>query len=152
MNRLFELLLDNIVFVVIAIGFLSSFLRKVKQGQEQSGEKQSQGMPPFGQGSPTPARRARPARVEQAPVRPQQDIIRADDDVQKPFADWTIPVDREEAPRVSAVRVKREDESPVAAAPSAFGGISSSQAAQGIVWAEVLGPPRAKRPYGTRRG
>jgi hypothetical protein len=151
MNRLFELLLENIVFVVIAIGFITSFLRKVKQGQEQSGEQQSQGMPPFGQGSAPSSRKARPARVEHAPVRPQQEMVRAEESLPEQYADWRVLAQGQETSRISSVKGIQENNKPVAAASSLSGEISPAQAAQGIVWAEVFGPPRAKRPYGTRR-
>ncbi|WFA20762.1 hypothetical protein ERY13_27700 [Paenibacillus mucilaginosus] len=152
-----EFLLSNWFILVIGYILVTSFLRKARGG---GGEEQPprRAMPPFGGGgeggwptrpaAPPAARRgaagcpavagggARPAKPERERLPEPEPAAAAQAQRQKP-----------QASRPQSVPAAAER-------PSArWGGwrkplrLRPQDAAQGLLWAEVLGPPRAKRPY-----
>ncbi|WP_199618737.1 hypothetical protein [Paenibacillus alkalitolerans] len=117
-------------------------------------------MPPFGQGPVwgDTRRTAGPVAVEREPepkpVRAEVPDVRGD---QSEYGERDVPKNHE-------VRAKRDDRylrpQPAAERPDSkhpygaetpLSGAASMNPAQGMMWAEVFGPPRSKKPYGTRR-
>jgi hypothetical protein len=166
MEILLDLLFDNIFFVILAIGFIMSFLKKLRQGQGQSGEQQprkAQGMPPFGQG-PSTVTRGRTVTRTESPQRPivseaRPEVIRPSlvaENQGEAEGQWEAGSEYYSSERMERVSLVQR-ETPISALDVSKQGartsveITPSQAVQGIVWAEIFGPPRAKRPFSTRR-
>ncbi|MGG2199320.1 MULTISPECIES: hypothetical protein [Paenibacillus] len=167
--NIINFLLENWIVVAIVFFVFSSLFKQMKQGNSakpQSPGKPVSSMPPFGGGGSgwPKGSDARPMR-KAAPGQPQAaSAERADTrgHANKP------PVIRESAERQAAAedpyaaqRERRERPLAVgrglgervtggagAAEPaSAPGPLRPEDAALGVLWAEILGPPRAKRPY-----
>ncbi|MEK8129662.1 hypothetical protein WMW72_17285 [Paenibacillus filicis] len=173
--RLIEFLLNNWVFVAIAFFVLSSLLKKgggrtgnAQRPNSPGGRPNS--MPPFGgggmgwpsKGEPPAARRAS-AEAEPAPGRP---VRSSGQEYQSPSGSRETSVydrmDEPAGPSAAAVpitpRYAREgvqaSSRPASDAPagsaspsSPLGSLRPEDVARGVIWAEILGPPRAKRPY-----
>jgi hypothetical protein len=168
MEMLLDLLFDNIFFVIIALGFIMSFLKKLRQGQNQGqGEEQprkTQGMPPFGQG-PVTVSRGRTAPKAEAPPKPIAVAESRPEVIRKPLvaenegeAEGQWEAGSEYYSTSTARRSGLpQSESPISALDVSKNEITSSvkitpsQAVQGIVWSEIIGPPRAKRSFSSRR-
>ncbi|MGG1553061.1 hypothetical protein [Paenibacillus ferrarius] len=151
MEQLILFLLKNWYLVLIALTFLYQ-VNKRKQGAKGSGSPKT-GMPTFGGGArspsqPSPARRAtQMATAAPGSKAPANGVhTRAEDDA------------------YAVKPPKSAKASPFGASPQAAGASSvyagdltaaqpfpadpkPEQVLQGVVWAEILGPPRAKKPY-----
>ncbi|MFD0672070.1 hypothetical protein [Cohnella sp. GCM10027633] len=163
MDRLVQLAMDNIFFVVIIVGIIYSlFFRKSPL------EKPRNRMPDFGGGQQrppgSPPQRGVPMRTpQQARQEPPrgvpQPVRSAPPPEPRPSRQMPLPaaepppedayVIREiEAEPARGVSPPSPPEAPAAAAGARAGGQPTrEELARAIVWAEVLGPPRAKRPY-----
>jgi hypothetical protein len=144
---LLNLLFDNPLVALIAFGIVSFVVNKLRgAGAGQGNAPRRGGMPPFGGDGPLapPARpdggmsrgesagRARPLEPAAAPPEPALAAARAD---------------AEPAPRPAAAP-KRRPAAPAASAASARSpGVHARNAAQGMIWSEIYGPPRALRPH-----
>ncbi|MFF2155903.1 hypothetical protein ACFVVQ_11370 [Paenibacillus chitinolyticus] len=160
MERLIELIANNFFFVIMIGIFLVSMLsgKRKKTGNPNR-------MPDFsGQGLPRrPAASTRPASGSgREPDR------RGDWSAQDAAADWTAAepaaagrgrsggfaasdalgssAARAETPRKRETRAVREE---TAGSGGSAAGVDlhPRQAVQGVIWAEILGPPRAKKPF-----
>lgn len=164
MTRIFEFLLNNIFIVVIIVGFLASLFRKAGAAKKQPGR-----MPDFGGGgilrrqapdsdSGTRSDEPRTAQTEYAPIYRSQDsqpartsesrTIRQESGKEEPPASGITAMERS-LQRAAAQKAKAGS-----AAASGHGSkspaaekVSSDDLRKAVIWAEVLGPPRAKRPY-----
>ncbi len=179
-----DFLLNNIVFVIVAIGMLFSFLSKLK-GAENQPKRPKHSMPPFGGDTsgwplprdiaPMPPRRSveperRPAAERDARGGTLQPAAQAQDDGQyaaaaplsgnraaaedgegaaaggftayEPPASSPLPAANRTGP---AAATKQQ----AAAVPSPLSPERPDAAAivRGVVWSEILGPPRAKKPF-----
>lgn len=160
MEQLVQFVMNNFVLVVIVVGIIYSlFFRKSpleKRGRmpDFGGGQQQQQRPP---GSPpqrgvpmrTPTARQEPRsapQVRSAPPpapevrRPSPQPAEASEDAYAPPASFESTPVRDSA---SA----RTDAPTAAASAPAIGQPTRDELARAIVWAEILGPPRAKRPY-----
>lgn len=159
MDRLIELIMGNIVYIVIIVGVISSILSKVK-GTPQQG--QEQGMPPFGK-APTESDR----RPKQIPVQHERrgaavnTSSRKSADTQRERPKHVIAHEIT-TPRLNSTSGAASTAPPIMesairdeASPIYEPLISSEdireQARKGIAWSEILGPPRALKRHSRHR-
>lgn len=166
--KLIQLLLNNWFVIVVLFIILSNIGKMVKSKPSKEPGKQSvpkQGMPPFaGGGGGTGWGRTVKQTVTQA-----KDVISRSEQSKKPSnprvqepsqpAYKVIPEAQEadvwkDSPlennrQPAASRASRKPLQPANAEKSRTQP-SANQLAQGVVWAEILGPPRAKKPYGKK--
>ena len=160
METLLEFVLSNPFVLIAIIVFLVSTLRGNKEQPKRS-------MPSFGGDPEAEARRSQgnaaeskrePERTayEETPVYRTQSVL--------PSTMEGSLTEREDlyVPTESAANysVARRSSVPAASVPltvneigseaGAKQGLSADDVRKGIVWAEILGPPRAKRPFGKR--
>ncbi|SEF49990.1 hypothetical protein [Paenibacillus sp. UNC499MF] len=163
MERLIELIANNFFFVIMIGIFLVSMLsgKRKKTGSQNR-------MPDFsGQG--LPRRPAAPARTEAGTsgdrdrrVSAPPQTRRGDLSAEAAADDWTAAergrsggfaasdacgskAAPAETPRMREARAVREEAS--GSSPAAGVDLHPRQAVQGVIWAEILGPPRAKKPF-----
>lgn len=162
MEKLIEFLIRNIYIVIVVGGFLLSAIGKMRNNN-----KGPRSMPTFGNGDelpsiPVPARRTSLNRPS-ASARPVSGPYDADDEAEdSPYAASSLrPVEqRQSRPAAQTVaaapapqRVPQRGASSVSPyvethpADNAAPELSAATLRQAIVWSEVLGPPRAKRPW-----
>ncbi|MFD1952634.1 hypothetical protein ACFSL6_00180 [Paenibacillus thailandensis] len=147
-NVIIEFLLDNIVFVVIALGVIAKLL-----GLPGTSKERPRRMPDFGGGhagkpAEAPVRKAH--TTAEAQPKPVYTPVERRDESEEEWASpalAAVPV-RHTAPigpqtpdnrRAEAVREVSPDGSALPA--------NASDLRRAVIWAEVLGPPKAKRMY-----
>ncbi|UUZ85507.1 hypothetical protein LJK88_19470 [Paenibacillus sp. P26] len=153
-----DFVLKHWYLVVILYIVLSSILRSVRPAQSGRGStapgRPAKGMPPFGGGgmgwpgrsaeprmskaSPSPRREAPSAKPSPSPAMKAAPTAES---VQTAAAGHG----HEERLKVSAQPSERSK--PAAGAGTSPGLLNPEDASRGVLWAEILGPPRAKRPY-----
>lgn len=164
MEALFQFILDNIFFVVIIFGFLTSLLTKGKKGQGPN-------MPTFGGGDgPRPAERD--LFDQEEPTREPRSITRPTPAVSQPVrrevyeSRFDIPehagegksmlLERDkaaspfQAPLRTRSSVMQQHAIQDAASPiyhPLVNGNLRDKAAEGMMWSEVFGKPRAYRKH-----
>lgn len=154
MHTLIQLLLENIYVVVIALGFLFSVLSKMRKSNAPRGLQ----MPDFsGGGKPAPSKR------QDNGGQPDYREVDEDDRWEENSASSTVPAAPVQASRTSPFASESRTPSTLTAVsnrprpvspPAKQAGKTSSGFAmpegdelrRAIVLAEVLGPPRSKRP------
>lgn len=159
MEKLIEFIFSNPLILIAILGGLFSLLGK-------KGKKMANGMPNFG-GDPS---RGQPASGRQDSVEeestyssyPSMTTHEPHQEGDRGFvsyADRTESMgysrEREDSRRSLPVQSRTSTEpntySPEAESRGEGTKITTEQARQGVIWAEILGPPRAKRPYGRRQ-
>jgi hypothetical protein len=149
MEQLLELALRNWFVVIIIIAVLSTFRRMRRNGAEAG--KQANGMPSFG-GEATPSTQASPAASPFGSSSPfsGSPVIRGSfytqqdgDEDNEPYDDFT-QVMRSRATRAMATS-GNFSRNPI---PSTT--LQRSSLKQAVLWAEIIGSPRARRPYKPR--
>lgn len=152
--RLIDFLLNNIVFVIIALGILSSVWKK-KKGEQQRGNRPT--MPPFG-GDPD----GLPMRIPQRPtpsiereMRPEPSPIRRDEpqpmELQRPLVKATSVTEGdlaqpERGPLSEPVLATKQRVSPKPVNVSPLQA-DSDEVLRGLIWAQILSAPRSRKPY-----
>lgn len=161
--RIIEFLLNNIFIVVIIVGALASLFRK-------SGPKNKPGrMPDFGGGGlprtlyPQEVRaemedRERPAGpAGQTLYRSQTETKR--EDFEKPVHATTETEKHAESPQIASLHqalqsaatnkaiVSDAAERKSASQRTETNGTRSQELRRAVIWAEILGPPRSKKPF-----
>ncbi len=163
MESLIAFLLDNIFIVIVAAGFLMSLLGKGKQQQRRVGR-----MPDFG-GGPM---QSEPAAPNVRPFGPDSSPAPAYEQTPQPVYTSSMSQPSSEGQRMMA----RSNQDPSlsrgtggAGRPSSIAQAARSQAPsrsaapvtgsaalkrvdaddlrQAVLWAEILGPPRARKPH-----
>ncbi|GGG56270.1 hypothetical protein [Paenibacillus radicis (ex Gao et al. 2016)] len=156
--KLIEFLLNNIYFVVIIGGVLFSIFRKAG-GSARNG---NPAMPTFGGGrGGDPARKteeyeeeeqpqwmdgryASPPEPEPQPEPPKPVIIRQ----QERAEDARAGAQRPRSPFNSSTPLTGGGTSQRPAAASLSALQETDELKKAIIWSEILGPPRSKRPFG----
>ncbi|XEC96816.1 hypothetical protein AB6A23_09915 [Paenibacillus tarimensis] len=164
MDRLIIFLLDNIFYVVIAIGFLLSLFRSARKANR---------MPDFGGGGDGEKRSVVPAgqhpgqeREGRYSNRPEASIpantAAQDSTVRYPIrydlmnssekrVDSAESAAHERRRREASERKQRQvipsDRSGGGLAQPGVQEASAEEMRRAVMWAEILGPPRAKRPF-----
>ncbi|PYI51763.1 hypothetical protein [Paenibacillus flagellatus] len=145
MERLFEFVKDYLGMIVVVGGFLLTALAKRRANgggaRGPSSGKPNPMMPTFG-GSPRydGPKESRGEGAAEETFRPG------------PAARSDSENDERPEPRgggAASVSAARAD-SPAQGGASEAAPLSEEEAVRGMMWAEVLGPPRAKRPFGTK--
>lgn len=160
---IFNLLFDNIFFVVVVVGFIFSMLAKM--GKSQNTERKPErpaGMPPFNGGSSMNGRRNIPRPPQGLPSRPVFETREYGDP--RPMRTAYLnesPIETTENRAMSRAMkdgrssVLKEDDAIASGNIADFSfkekpnapKIEASQIVQGIIWSEILSPPRAKRHF-----
>lgn len=159
MSRILEHLFENIGFFIIIGGVVLTMLSRLRRagiggGGERPGNgdgrpagRQNPMMPSFGGGPNEGTGKAlRSGPPERGPSRQVEALVDA-----KPLRVEQAPQPRRERD-YGALSKQVEPTSPIERADSGAEEprLSPSEAMRGMMWAEILSPPRAKRPYGRR--
>ncbi|WP_054975961.1 hypothetical protein [Paenibacillus sp. A3] len=165
MRTIVDLILSNWFVVVILYIVLSGIVRKLRTGgkggrgvPQPQGKTPKGGMPPFGgdgsgwPGSAQPMPKAKPAQARPADSgAPRQQ--RAEMDCRRsqpaPLPEAiAAPAPAPEQPfSAAAAFPSAEPRGSGDSAAASLGSLTPQDAARGVLWAEILGPPRAKRPF-----
>lgn len=165
MEALFDLL-GNPILIFIVIGILSSLFNKAKgSGQEQQkrrpvrpvGKPEVMSMPAEPKYKPKPAPRpAGPRPAQQAPVQAKPTAVNAND-MQKVYQERKQEaVTKDSRQRTASSGRLTANEVPgrlrraeASSEPSFQFEPDQDRLIEGLIWAEVLGKPRSKKPYQT---
>ncbi|TDL55648.1 hypothetical protein E2R60_08850 [Paenibacillus dendritiformis] len=153
-EKVVRFLLNNPFLAVILIGFVFSILRK--------GNKPANRMPSFGgdtagnrPGSEPDERDYEPIREEERsyPVYAEEERSSQAGLTHGYASQETDNITLEE--RIAAMKPSRPaprhaESSNKESAAAASAAIRPEEALKGVLWSEILGPPRSKRPYGRR--
>ncbi|MFC5467104.1 hypothetical protein ACFPPD_00105 [Cohnella suwonensis] len=150
MEQLISFVAHNFYFVIIVVGVIySMFFRKSPL------ERKPNRMPDFGgAGRPAPQRQRPPAqRPEQTQAsrppapreQPRPAAAPARADVPLSQAASVAAVVAPQGPQTAPQARRAQPRSPAAASS---GVLSRQDLKRAIVWAEIVGPPRARKPYG----
>lgn len=157
MESLIAFLLDNIFIVIVAAGFLMSLLGKGKQ-QRRAGR-----MPDFGggpmQGGPA-ARDDRQSGSDSSPApaydQPSQPMYTSTMSQKPSFEGPSTTTRSNQSPTLargaggtgrpgSASQASRSQKS---SSSASLKRVDADDLRQAVLWAEILGPPRARKPHG----
>lgn len=151
MEQLIEILLKNWYLVIIAFAFFYQIRSKGRRANQET--KARPGMPSFGD---APNSATRPSEAEKSGQKGFGLTLqsgRMQDEYGRSNAAKVVSTmsNQKASPFGSSTQIINES-SPVYAdaisTPSPFPEqLSQEQLLQGIVWAEILGPPRSKKPY-----
>ncbi|CRF28858.1 Uncharacterised protein [Mycobacterium tuberculosis] len=143
-----EIILNNWFILLIIYIAISTFMKAKRGGTERPDQPSRParpvpgGMPPFGGDGPRwpkrPKERQESKAAGPAETRPEPAAVQAQrpERIQGPRSVLQTPVP---ALRKSSVRTQTPVTSSFRPTPEDL--------ARGVLWAEILGPPRAKRPY-----
>ncbi|TLS50342.1 hypothetical protein FE782_20145 [Paenibacillus antri] len=149
---LLNIVFDNPLIALIAFGIVSFVLNKARGAGAGKGDNRRGGMPPFGGGGPLappnggggmsrgePAGRERPPAFEQETAHYEPSV--------QPAAAYEPAATP--SPSEAALSRRRPAAAPAASkpAPTRSAGVHARNAAQGMIWSEIYGPPRAVRPH-----
>ena len=140
-----EFLFENPIFLVIVIGLISSLYKQLKRGVPEDGKQHPRG--PFTQ--TTQPINSRPVERKKPVVRnkPLDEVfLEAKRMVEKP------PIKQQIENRTAAKEVPaRNPVTPIApnkgTNKESSHVINKSRLVDGVIWSEVLGPPRSKKPH-----
>lgn len=166
-DALMQFLFENLFFVIIIIAGLLSFFKRLNTTGSDQKQQRKQPMPPvskpfFGE-IEQPERDLQPRQRWEGSVTEMEQVERdfserdnhaeempAAIEVVKNQLPPDSPIQIElVSPSINKSNVRRRTRS-VVIDKSMFTSPSRKQVVEGIIWAEVLGPPRAKRPYSKR--
>ena len=167
MDTFIQFIVKNFFIVIVVVGFIISLLNKVRKGNAGSDNR----MPNFGGNPPlpkmNPQQRRQPMQTRQQDAsRPERSAMNAEPRISpslaspavKTDAQYTRPLAAERLPEDAIATAYAEAEGGFAkprqrAAASApaerppFRMPEGDELRRAVVLAEVLGPPRAKRPF-----
>ncbi|MFK7693446.1 hypothetical protein [Paenibacillus sp. HJGM_3] len=158
--RILEFLLSNIYWVIVIVGFLLTMRQRSKAGRKP-GRTRTSRMPTFGGGPDDrepgtwlPGRRARDEERTAAAERPAAEQPRAMSvGSAGPAAYVREPLVAAPAERGSLAAAAKSEPAPAAREQADAARLEADADAvrRGVVWAEILGPPRARKPYSYRK-
>ncbi|WP_226656829.1 hypothetical protein [Pseudalkalibacillus hwajinpoensis] len=135
MDNLIELLLNNIVFVIIAIGGIVSFFKRMGNEEDQSkkppqARRQAEvGNKQHSDSSPSHAEESHGNKADK--VSAYQEALERISDRDKPKYDLKV----QRSVRKQSNKKHRSLS------------ISKNDVRNGVLWSEILGPPRSKKPH-----
>jgi hypothetical protein len=150
---LLDLVFDNVFVLAVLFGFISLLFNKIR-GAGSPGQPPRSAMPPFsGEGPLGPMARGGMSRGEPAGQvghpEPQTAPVR---EVYEAISEMRSAIDMPEAdpiePSTGLRGASKSGQLPVYASSSR---LNARNAAQGMIWSEVFGPPRARKPHTARR-
>lgn len=158
--RIFDLLLDNIFFIVIVIAFLLSFTGKLKQGKAAEDSPRPM-MPPFG-GEPVLGRQ-RGTMTKSEPVPSPRDAAASyrteetTNNHNRTAMSLSPITDRINVPAPAPAPMRPlhgtgngSGSKDISGSPGLVR-VSENEVVQGMIWAEIFGPPRSKSPHRSPR-
>lgn len=158
MNEIIEFLMRNLGLFIVVGGFVLTFLAKRHQAKgggrgNTPGGKPNPMMPPFGGGVPRNRRQTPQSSSGEAEERGRTDG-NADHrgEPRTGTASAAVQVDRytPQAADYSAEKGKAETIGTPGAARDREMNVYENDAIRGMIWAEIMGPPRSKKPYRPR--
>jgi hypothetical protein len=148
---LIEFLLKNWIFVIIALTLFAQFRKaSSRRGADKSPRGGKGSMPTFGGNPGIPG--GSTAKPIQMPVAEKRQTSGSGFNSAIPYLEGRDRVSNR-FPKENAASSETEHLHQDAYTESAAAGTfptSANKLAQGIIWAEILGPPRAKKPYRRR--
>lgn len=142
MNEIFEFLMRNLGLFIVIGGFVLTFLAKRRQAKgggpgNTQGGKPNPMMPPFGGGVPRNRRPTSQSSSSEAEERGRTETFSVRDDR------YTPPAGDTSAVKATAVdsAVDTNDREMI---------VYENDAIRGMIWAEIMGAPRSKKPYRPR--
>ena len=133
LDNIIELILNNIVFVIIAIGGILSFFKRM--GDEDQKQNQRPNERPRKQAPSSGAGRS-----------PSQEQEISDEIQSENVSAYQEALERISERENSQYELKVEKPKRSSAKQKGIS-ISKRNVRNGIIWAEILGPPRSKRPH-----
>lgn len=160
MERLLELISANLGLIIVVGGFLLTFLAKLRKesGNGQNGRQRPKSnpmMPTFGGDTNRADRRwpqaSYPQQEASEPAeRPQARTSDTREWSSDRRSDLTAPLSVSSSEMGDAYASGTGGRIPADHIEGKDAALSSSEAVRGMMWAEILGPPRAKKPFGTK--
>ncbi|CAN7438512.1 hypothetical protein LJR153_002902 [Paenibacillus sp. LjRoot153] len=153
MELLIAFLFKNWYLVIIALTFFYQIQSRRKRAEQSAARK---GMPTFGSGPGDVRRPVEAKKVQQGQVAPSSRSERTRDEFNQSGLGKSTAATQKQKPSPFTPQVVKSVTT--ASSPIYADEISTAsqfpdrpnrdQVLQGVVWAEILGPPRAKKPYG----
>ncbi|ULL17650.1 hypothetical protein DVH26_26255 [Paenibacillus sp. H1-7] len=168
--NIIEFLLKNWFILAIIFIVLNNIWKNVKARSGDGGNKSApkQSMPPFGGGGSGSGGWGKPVKQQPAVTKTRQPVVRSEQpkEAREPrlqeMAKGPQTVDngvserdkrRESSREALRTRILPSERWGMPSEPKQEGSlqpIKQDTLAQAVVWAEILGPPRAKKPYGKK--
>jgi hypothetical protein len=151
---LIEFLLKNWIFVIIALALFSQFRKKASPRGDQSQRSEKSGMPTFG-GNPGIPGSLAGKPINKPAAEKQQASGSGFNPPPKSSKESLMDSGRTFMDSGASSLVSKESTQTDSLYQDAYADpvttdtlqTSKRQLAQGIIWAEILGPPRAKKPF-----
>lgn len=152
-----DFLMDNIFLVMIALFFLSSMLAKKKKADEAEAKKNARSQNPTRVGSVDTSTYDVDSYTQrsQAPkTNPKAEVMKVKEDTimearekrdKLAKASLVSPIYSDDVELSDAI--KSSDLSKRSSSSISLNNPSAKEAVKGMMWAEVFGPPRAKKPF-----
>lgn len=148
MEQLIAFLFKHWYLVIIGLTFLYQIQNKGRRAREKAHGK---GMPSFGEAPGQAQRRPEAGKLEQKGLGSPQSSGGTREELSRPRALPTSASGPKASPFSSSKQANSEGSSVYAGDLTAVSPFPESpnqdQVLQGVVWAEILGPPRSKKPY-----
>jgi hypothetical protein len=164
LDQLIEFIAQNFIFVAVVIGGLISMLGRMA-GAGQQDQRGQRSQPPRHQqeeqvdwreifkqeGAPLPEERSTPTKIEPASsVTFEESTLTRQQELQNQFEEMRR---KREASSRKIKELRKEKQPSDSRKKEAFdlqlNQLSNKEAMKGVVWAEVLGRPRARQPHAT---
>jgi hypothetical protein len=148
---LIEFLLKNWIFVIIALTLLAQFRKaSSRRGADNSPRGGKSGMPTFGGNPGIPGGSTK--KRTQMPAAEKRQTSGSGFNSAIPYLEGKEKVSKRfpQEIAVSSVTDDLNQDAYMESAATVNSQTSANRLAQGIIWAEILGPPRAKKPYRRR--
>lgn len=167
-SLLLDLVFDNIFFLVIIFSAISFLINKFKGTPSQNQTPRRNTMPPFGGDGPFGGNPMAPAPSTAETQHGRGGMSRGEPAMEAPHSEWQEPARFEEVLEVKPIEVQRPARvSSVPSAPRVRSpgpaadpaartrprgmSLHARNAAQGMIWSEVFGPPRAMKQHQLRK-
>ena len=147
MEQLIALLMDNILYVIIAVGALLSFF-----GKSDAKKKGNSRMPTFG-GDEIPGNRPQEREVQRPVPTSVPEPVRLSNLEERVYAEEYVEEIRPVLPARTEPRPARSTARPAIGTSNAANrtanavSVKAEDLRNAVIWSEILGPPRAKRSH-----
>lgn len=157
MEALFELIFGNIAFVIVVIGGIISFLKRASQGEQQ--KKKTVNRKSFNPQLDWPKIEIEQQKVDaRKPKQTRQNtprMVQANESIEvevqtNPFYEKLSSMEPSSQDMIgnnNPFSVKKKSTVPTAEIDLNIRNINQKKVIEGILWGEILGPPRAKNKY-----
>jgi hypothetical protein len=154
MNEIFEFLMRNVGLFIVIGGFVLTFLAKRRQSKgggpgNNQGGKPNPMMPPFGGGVPRNRRQTSQSSSREAEER-RGDEGNAYHPGEPRTEKASVQADRYTPPAADTSAVKATTVGSAVDTNDREMIVYENDAIRGMIWAEIMGAPRSKKPYRPR--